>query len=281
MFHLRKKGELLVLQTDLFPASLPHAFATRRLATKAGSRGASEADFRIDSLPQTARWWRALRDSIFSPNHVMAAHTQVHGGMVRVVDPDNPGGEEREVEGFGFRLLGEGDGLIKPFSRKPIFLAITTADCLPCLVYDSQSGAVGVVHAGWRGLAADIPAAAVKGFTRELGSSPRDLCWAVGPSIDADHYEVGTEVIAALETAGYAESDWKYSPDVRPGWTGGRRRDRYLLNLAACLTMRLESLGVAPERIDICALSTYGNPASFFSYRRDGGVVGLQASVIG
>jgi hypothetical protein len=238
------------------------------------------ANFRIDSLPDTAKWWIMLRDGVFAPEYTCYVHTQVHGGRVRVIDPENPGGEEKVVDGFRFRVLGEGDGIIKPFTRKPIFLTINTGDCLPCLVYDSNSGAVGAIHAGWRGLAADIPAEALRMFRKHFGSAATDLLWAIGPSIDVENYEVGREVVAALETAGYADLDWKYDPSAVPGWVPARG-GRFKLNLSACLALRLRNLGVPAEQVDFCPLSTYSNPASFFSCRRDGGIKGLQASVIG
>jgi hypothetical protein len=178
-------------------------------------------------------------------------------------------------------MLGPGDAIVKPFTRKPIFLTITTADCLPCLVYDRASGAVGVVHVGWRGLGADIASAALRAFKKSLGSKISDLSWAVGPSIDAGNYQVGPEVVAALETAGFAESDWASSRGSTPGWIRERKGDRYRLNLAECLRIRLHGLGISEEQIDICTLSTFENPNLFYSYRRDGGIQGLQASVIG
>jgi YfiH family protein len=282
MFHLRRVGGLMILESDLLPVKVKHAFATRRLASKTNSQSPADTpDFRIDSLAQTSRWWVMLRDSLFSPQHLCLVHNQVHGGTVRVVDPDEQLGEENDVGGFRFVVLGDGDAILKPFGRRPVFLAITTADCLPCLAYDPVSGAVGVVHAGWRGLATDIPANALREFKSRLGANPSDLIWAIGPSIDMANYEVGTEVIAALETAGYAESDWLHRADSQPGWTRSRRRDHYMLNLAALIRLRLSALGVPHRQIDTCSLSTFGNPNLFFSYRRDGDVRGLQAAVIG
>ncbi len=271
----------MILQSDLLPVTLKHAFTTRRLTTKKNPGSSECANFRIDSIDETSSWWLKLRDFLFTPKHTCFVHNQVHSGTVRVIDPDNPEGELLEKDGFKFRILGEGDGIIKPFSRKPAFLAVTTADCLPCIAWDPESGATGVVHAGWRGLAADIPGNAIKTFQSELNIPPHRLLWAVGPSIDVKNYEVGTEVIAALETAGYAESDWKHDMSIKPGWTRATRRDHYLVNLSALFTLRLLHSGVPREQIDVCKLSTFENSNLFYSYRRDGDTKGLQATVIG
>jgi YfiH family protein len=284
MFHVRRIGELMILESDLFPVTLKHAFATHRLSQASpASQCASDEDspnFRIDSINETAKWWVKLRDRLFTPEHVVCVHNQVHSGTVRALDPEDPGGEMIESGGFRIRVLGDGDGIIKPFCREPIYLGITTADCLPCLAWDPVTGATAAVHSGWRGLAADIHGNAVRTFKSKFGAQPADLHWAIGPSIDQNNYEVGMEVIAALETAGFAESDWE-SGESAPGWKRSRRRDHYMVSLSNLAALRLRALGVPSEQIDICALSTYDNPNLFFSYRRDGEVKGLQAAVIG
>jgi len=279
MFHLRRAGELMVLQTDLFPVTLKHAFTTRRLVKPDPS--GERPNFRFDSIDSTSKWWIKLRDWLFTPKHTCNCHTQVHGGLVRTLDPDSKAGEIREVDGFKFTLLGEGDGIIKPFSRSKSFIAITTADCVPMLGYHPESKTVAVVHAGWRGLAADIPGNAISTIVKNLGISPSEMLWALGPYIDVKNYEVGREVVASLESAGFAESDWRETQFPDKGWIRSKNRDHYIVNLGYLAKLRLESMGVPPENIDICKLSTYGNPNLFYSYRRDGGVEGLQAAIIG
>ena len=297
MFSMRRIREFSILQSDLFPLSVPHGFVTKRLSVSSGlttaatkpvrpgsmpgqSKPENMPNFRIDSLPETAKWWAKLRQALFTKEHVCLINRQVHSGKVSVFDPDKLEGEEQVVEGFKLRILGEGDAIIKSFTRMPYFLAITTADCVPCMVFDRVSGAVGVVHAGWRGLAADIPGAAVRSFKKSLGSKVGDLLWAVGPSIDFENYQVGPEVIGALEAGGYADSDWKGSGRT-PGWIKERRGDKYRLNLPECLKIRLRGLGIADDQIDVCTLSTFVNQNLFYSYRRDGAILGLHASVIG
>jgi hypothetical protein len=65
-------------------------------------------------------------------------------------------------------------------------IAVQTADCVPVAL--TADGAVGVVHAGWRGLAAGVVEAAVRALG-EAGSGP--VRAEIGPCIRARCYEFG------------------------------------------------------------------------------------------
>ena len=62
-------------------------------------------------------------------------------------------------------------------------------------------------HAGWRGLAAGVPLAAVAGAQEQaLGAAARTCLSAIGPSIGACCYEVGADVREAF-SAGFSDDD--------------------------------------------------------------------------
>lgn len=108
---------------------------------------------------------------------------QVHGS--RVVRATGPG------------HLGEADGI---FTRIPwLPIAIATADCVPVVMIGSDS--VGVIHAGWRGVATGI----IREANRVMHQAGDDVLEAViGPHIGPCCYEVGDEVVASI--GGYAET---------------------------------------------------------------------------
>ncbi|HEV8340667.1 MAG TPA: peptidoglycan editing factor PgeF [bacterium] len=175
--------------------------------------------------------------------HVEAS--QVHGRTVAVVDRADRG---RKVEGA--------DGLIT--SDPEVVLAIHAADCVPILLWDSRGGAVGAVHAGWRGTAAGAAPAAVEEMRTAFGTHPTDLRVALGPSIGACHYEVDAPVAAAFER-------WPWRADIlRAGRPG-----HWHLDLAEANRQDLVDAGVPAEQIWSSSYCTACHRHLFFSYRRE------------
>jgi YfiH family protein len=135
-------------------------------------------------------------------------------------------------------------------------MLLLTADCMPIALArgGGRRPAVGILHAGWRGVLAGIVAAGV----RALGA--RSLAAAIGPSIGPCCYEVGPEVARPFREA--------FGDDVvRSG----------KLDLWTATERALRAAGVeSVERADIC---TACNPDRFFSHRRDYGRTGRQGVI--
>jgi len=87
--------------------------------------------------------------------------------------------------------FGEADGILTDVPMLP--LAIATADCLPVVLVGAST--VAVVHAGWRGVAADVVREAHRRIS-ERGDTVANA--VVGPHIGPCCYEVGQEVVDAL-----------------------------------------------------------------------------------
>ncbi|MFP4277973.1 MAG: peptidoglycan editing factor PgeF [Wenzhouxiangella sp.] len=133
-------------------------------------------------------------------------------------------------------------------------LAIQTADCLPLLLVDPAAGVIGAAHAGWRGLAADIPGALVEAMPVNPG---RLVAW-IGPGISAPYYAVGEAVRSAFQALGLDLSTG-FSTDPQGTW----RCD--LKDIAGQLLARA-GVGVVIDS----GLCSAADPARFFSFRRDG-----------
>jgi hypothetical protein len=144
--------------------------------------------------------------------------------------------------------------------------AVLTADCLPVLFCDAAGHRVAVAHAGWRGLAAGILPAVVRALG-DTGAEVRHLLAWFGPAISGPAYEVGGEV---------RDEFLRQDPGAEAGFTANSR-GRWQLDLAAVARRQLQSLGVT--RIFGGTCCTHGDPARFFSHRRDG-QCGRQATLI-
>lgn len=132
---------------------------------------------------------------------------------------------------------------------------VLTADCLPVAL--AASGAVAMVHAGWRGLAAGVLEEGVCAV-RELGGEG-GIVAIIGPGAGPCCYEVGEEVHGAFGDAHRVESRF------------GRNID-----LQAIARDRLLEVGVN-EVEDVAACTICDE--RFFSYRREGARAGRQGGV--
>jgi len=170
-------------------------------------------------------------------------------------------------------------------------IAVQAADCVPLLVADRRTGAVAAAHAGWRGLAAGVPLAAVAALAREFGSRPADLVVAIGPSIGACCYQVGQEVRDRFAGAGLGR-DLKWTRWFRdrpaildgnrplPGLDAGVSPGRWFFDPWAAARDQLVAASVPPARIFGADLCTASHPGLLCSYRRDGAPAGRMAAAI-
>jgi YfiH family protein len=140
-------------------------------------------------------------------------------------------------------------------------LLVVAADCVPVLLGDSEAGVVGVVHAGWRGVLADVVGTTLEAM-RDLGARPDRTRAIVGPAICGLCYEVGRDRYDQVTAI---------APDAASVAHGGRPG----LDLRAAVVARLQGQGVQTGLHLGC---TYESDA-LYSFRRDpvtgrhGGVV--------
>jgi hypothetical protein len=156
----------------------------------------------------------------------------------------------------------EGDALLS--DRAGIRVGVKTADCVPILLVDPSIPAVAAIHAGWRGSAENIVAAAVRELTARWKTRPGHLRAAIGPSIGVCCYEVGPEVARRFET---------WNPKM------GQAQGPVHLDLPAINEAQLRAASVAD--IWKSGECTFCLPARFFSFRREREQAGRMLSFIG
>lgn len=180
---------------------------------------------------------------------------QTHGDKVLTINRDFLGLDLSKAT----ELLYGTDATIT--AEKEVFLCVTTADCVPLILYDPKKEVIAAVHAGWRGTVQRIVEKTVSEMERQFGSSPSDLMAGIGPAICLSHYEIGEEVVQRFLDEGFDLSD----PAVIQGKIAldGARVDLKEINRRELLR-----LGVPGNRIEKTDFCTYERDDLFFSARR-------------
>ncbi len=190
---------------------------------------------RVGDDPAAVERNRELLRSVL-PAHPLWLH-QVHGADV--------------VDAAAANALSRADGAVARTRRT--VCAVLTADCLPVLLAARDGSAVGIAHAGWRGLAAGVIEATVARMGVARGAV---LAW-LGPGIGPGAYEVGRDVYAAL-VAGSPSAASAFAP---------RGDGKFLVNLYELARQRLAASGVTA--VTGGGFCTYTDAERFYSYRRD------------
>jgi YfiH family protein len=175
----------------------------------------------------------------FSPREIVViAPKQVHGTDISFIrDEIPPGGNAT-------------DGVIS--KNRDYCLTVRTADCLPLLFADSDTGIFGAVHIGWRGLAGGIVENLFL-ILKNLDINLDRLYISLGPAIGSCCYEVGAE-IAILFDNGFVS--WK--------------NDRYYLDIRGVVMENLGFFGIGENQIQDIAECTCCLRNKYYSFRREG-----------
>ncbi|AXK71000.1 peptidoglycan editing factor PgeF [Lysobacter sp. TY2-98] len=136
-----------------------------------------------------------------------------------------------------------------------VVLAILTADCLPVLFAARDGSEVAGAHAGWRGLADGVLEATIAA----MRTSPDGVVAWLGPAAGPADYEIGVDVHDA-----FVDRD----PGAATAFAA-TRAGHWRVDLYALARRRLVAAGISPDAIHGGELSTIGEPARFFSHRRD------------
>ena len=156
-----------------------------------------------------------------------------------------------------------------------VLLAIQTADCLPVLIADTQTGVMAAIHAGWRGTAGRITERTVADLMRQ-GVNTKNCLAAIGPTACAACYEVGEEVIERYK------KEFRYWKQLLVNFKEGGKAH---LDIRAANLQQLAYCGFDEEQIFVAPYCTMHHNEMFFSYRQEAGgeplKVGRLLSVIG
>ncbi|MGE4483621.1 MAG: peptidoglycan editing factor PgeF [Oscillospiraceae bacterium] len=242
--------------------SAVHAFTTRYGGVSEGIYSSLNlGENRGDKKDDVCKNYNILTRALSLPAGGLAYSRQVHGTYVR------------KVAVFDKRLPYEkvpcdSDGLVTDERNLP--LIIFTADCIPILLFDPVRGAIGAVHAGWRGTVADIAGEAVRVMAREYSCNPEDIQAAIGPGIGKCCFETGPEVAeAVLEIDGIDGGTF-----IEP------RGEKFMVDLKEINHALLVRSGLLDKNIAVSSECTMCFHEKYWSHRHTLGIRGSQGAVI-
>lgn len=148
-----------------------------------------------------------------------------------------------------------------------ICIGVSTADCIPLLLFDGRRRVACAVHAGWRGTVQRIAEKAVAAMTACYGSQPSDVVAQIGPGISLKSFEVGQEVYDAFAAEGFCMEEISR---LMPSSQGIENEEKWHIDLPACNCQQLLEAGLRSEQIHTLHVCTYEQHADYFSARRLG-----------
>ena len=154
-----------------------------------------------------------------------------------------------------------GDALIS--NRQGETLGIFTADCIPIFIFDKETPAIGIAHAGWRGSLARIASKTVMQMKTSFGTQVKNCLIHLGPAIQKCCYIVNTELLDKFTH--------QFGSDVK-------HKDRLCLQTANLI--QLVDIGIPSDSISISSFCTSCHTDKFYSHRAEGGKTGRMLSFI-
>ena len=260
MFEVNAENGLIYLTSDVLSGTV-HGFSTRLGGVSPAPRDSLNLDERGDDIANVQENFRRFCGVTGTDVSRIVLSKQVHRDDVRVVTADDCGmGLWRE------RDYDSADALISATPHIP--LVVFSADCGVILLHDAVRGAIGAVHAGWRGTAMGIVGKAVREMVRCFGCEASNIHAAIGPSIGACCFETDEDVPVALREA--------MGKDAEPFMV--RHGAKWHIDLKAVNRYWLMREGVTV--IDTCDHCTACRPDLYWSHRKMGRERGEQVAMI-
>ncbi|HET6363531.1 MAG TPA: peptidoglycan editing factor PgeF [Nitrospirota bacterium] len=216
---------------------IKHAFTTRQGGLGARSNGIKLTDD-----------WEALAEAFGVNPERLVTTNQVHGENIVRVDGRN----------FKETKTVQADAMIT--NALDLAIGVETADCVPVLLFDPLTPAVGAVHAGWRSTVKRIVQKTVKKMQDEFGSNPARMIAAIGPTIGPECYEVDEPVMRPIRET---FSLWKEVASTRGS-------DKWSLDLVKLNKLELVQVGLSEKNVNSLGLCTSCRRDLFYSFRAEG-----------
>ena len=254
-------GVAIYVSPLLRDIGVPHAFSTRIGGVSGGpfdslNLGNPNGCAIQDNTDHIHENYRRLQAAAGCGSRQRAWLHQVHGPTV-----------VRIARGASHHNDTKADALVTDDDSR--VLSVRIADCVPVLLSSDDGRIVSAIHAGWRGVVAGVVVKALREMCGDTGVSASRVTAAIGPSIGAEAFEVGPEVLEEFVRV--------FGPRA-PIWV--REDGKGTVDLRRAIRHQLIDAGVSADRIDETDRCTFRDAQEFFSHRRDNGVTGRMAAII-
>lgn len=235
----------------------------RAFSTKRGEGSGNYGGFNIthycgDTTWHVAECRRMLCRELGINDNRLILPRQTHGCVTLVIDKEflalTPQEQKEKLEGI--------DAIVTDIAQTCI--GVSTADCIPVLLYDSRKSAVAAIHAGWRSTVARIAERCVEVMEMRYGSNPAEITAVIAPGISIEAFEIGDEVYERFAECGFP---MERIAARYPTATGGKK---WHIDLWEANRLQLIDKGLNEENIHIAGICTYSRHREFFSARRLG-----------
>ena len=235
----------------------------RAFSTKRGEGSGNYGGFNIthycgDTTGHVAECRRMLCHELGINDNRLILPRQTHGSVTLVIDKEfltlTPQEQKEKLEGI--------DAIVTDIAKTCI--GVSTADCIPLLLYDTGKRVAAAIHAGWRGTVARIAERCVEVMEMRYGSNPAEITAVIAPGISIEAFEIGDEVYERFAECGFPMERIAARYPTAKGCT------KWHIDLWEANRLQLIDKGLNEENIHIAGICTYSRHREFFSARRLG-----------
>jgi len=255
VFRLTSETGLPMLRSSLLD-EIPgvwHGFTTRIGGVSAGMFAYLNLSLNVGDSPDAVLQNRSLlaKSAGIMPE-VVTLQAQQHGSEVVLCDELSPEAAHRA------------DAFVA--TREAIPVLVGTADCVPVLLASEDGRIVASIHAGWKGVLAEVIPRTITAMRTVSGTRPESVRAAIGPHIRACCFEVGDDVASRFRREHVVERH--------------ARDGKLYVDLSAAAVCQLEDSGIAMKNIDVSSMCTVCRRDLLFSHRASGGTTGRTVAMI-
>lgn len=258
--NLNDNLEVLQFLEWMVDCNISHFITTRRGGVSTGDYAGMNPGLYTTDLPENIdKNRRILCEALQIDLSRLITPHQTHSDRIAVIDEawlaQGPVEQVRSLEGIDALMTHVPD----------FYVTVSTADCVPVLLYASDKRVVAAVHAGWRGTVAAIVQKTIKRMVEIYGCDVSCLQAAIGPSISLKSFEVGTELVETFR----ASEVWTKEDTETLFWIHPDTH-KYHIDLWRANRLQLLYEGVEESHILQADLCTYEQVDELFSARRLG-----------